>query len=102
MSIFPKYKRVSFYRLFGPAAYAPFVVELTTDVGVSGFAIDHGGGEIAARIVRDHFRQLSYVAMSAVDLALWDLKVKLLERPVFDLIGGRTRDTIECSSLRSL
>jgi L-rhamnonate dehydratase len=35
-------------------------------------------------------------AMSAVDLALWDLKGKLLGRPVFELMGGPARDRIHC------
>ena len=124
MSIFPefKYSAVDLWR--GQAAYAPFVVEIETDAGVSGFAVNHGGGEISCRIVDEHFRRfiegrspfqtnliweqmyraqlptsqggLAYMAMSAVDLALWDLKAKLHERPVFDLIGGRTRDAIPC------
>jgi L-rhamnonate dehydratase len=34
--------------------------------------------------------------MSAVDLALWDLKGKLLKRPVYELIGGPAREHIEC------
>jgi L-rhamnonate dehydratase len=36
------------------------------------------------------------VARSAVDLALWDLKGKLLSLPVYSLIGGPCREEIKC------
>jgi galactonate dehydratase len=35
-------------------------------------------------------------AVSAVDIALWDLKGKLLDVPVYELLGGRTRDRVPC------
>ena len=35
-------------------------------------------------------------ALGALDLALWDLKGKALGVPVYDLLGGLTRDFVEC------
>ena len=35
-------------------------------------------------------------AMSAIDLALWDLKGKLLGLPVYELLGGPAREDIHC------
>ena len=39
---------------------------------------------------------LASYAISAIDLALWDLKGKLLGRPVWELIGGPARPHIDC------
>ncbi len=39
---------------------------------------------------------LSAFAQSAIDLALWDLKGKLLGQPVYRLLGGPCRDKILC------
>ena len=34
------------------------------------------------------------MAISAVDLALWDLKGKLLDQPVWRLLGGKAREQV--------
>lgn len=35
-------------------------------------------------------------SLGALDLALWDLKAKALDVPVWQLLGGKSRDHIEC------
>lgn len=124
LSLFSDYKTVNTKTWMDPAAYRPVVVELETDAGVTGFSINHGGGAAAAAQINSAFRQfvegaspfdsnkiwelmfrvqqstdqggIAYMAMSAIDLALWDLRGKLLERPVYDLVGGRTKEAIHC------
>ena len=39
---------------------------------------------------------LASYAISAVDLALWDLKGKLLEKPAYNLLGGGQKERIFC------
>jgi len=39
---------------------------------------------------------LASYAVSAIDLALWDLKGKLLDQPVYELLGGPARDELTC------
>lgn len=95
------------------------LVTVETDAGITG--IGEGGspdtlrqcgavliGEDPARI--QHLWQLLYRgyfypagreklhALGALDLALWDLKGKALGAPVYDLLGGLTRDHVECYS----
>ena len=36
------------------------------------------------------------LARSAIDLALWDIKGKLLQAPVYALLGGPARDHLDC------
>ena len=38
-------------------------------------------------------------AVSAIDLALWDIKGKALDLPVWELLGGRTRDRVRLHAL---
>ena len=38
-------------------------------------------------------------ALSAIDIALWDIKGKRLDVPIFELMGGKTREKVRCLSL---
>lgn len=95
------------------------VVTVETDSGLIG--VGEGGsrdtlvqcagmliGEDPARI--QHLWQMMYRgyfypagreklhALGALDLALWDIKGKLLNAPLYELLGGVTREYVECYS----
>lgn len=106
---------------WGIGLLGAIVVELETEAGQRGVATGSGGYP-AAWIVQNHFARfligqdarninliwdqmyrasLPYgrkgvpvMAISAVDLALWDLVGKVRGEPVVNLIGGRVRDEI--------
>jgi L-alanine-DL-glutamate epimerase-like enolase superfamily enzyme len=120
----PKLKitRVRFYHsptsrpIFNQSGH---IVTVETDQGITG--IGEGGskdtieqcaamliGEDPTRI--EHLWQLMYRgyfyppgreklhALGALDLALWDIKGKALGVPVYELLGGLSREHIECYS----
>lgn len=122
LSIYPEFydERTSW---MGPGQ-DPFVVELEASDGTVGFAANYGGGPYACEIIDTHYRrfieganpfnveqlwaqlyraQLPYgqrgvtmMALSGVDLALWDLVGKLTGQPVYNLLGGKSMDEIPC------
>ncbi len=96
-----------------------FVVLVETDAGIVG--VGEGGApdtiaQCAAMLIGadplriQHLWQMLYRgyfypagreklhAIGALDLALWDLKGKALGVPVYELLGGLTRDYVECYS----
>jgi L-alanine-DL-glutamate epimerase-like enolase superfamily enzyme len=117
-----KITRVRFYEspISRPMFNQSFhVVTVETDQGITG--IGEGGsrdaiqecaemliGEDPAQI--DRCWQLMYRgrfypagreklhAMGALDLALWDIKGKALGIPVYELLGGKSRNYVECYS----
>ncbi|MEJ2245620.1 MAG: mandelate racemase/muconate lactonizing enzyme family protein [Acidobacteriota bacterium] len=97
--------------------HSAIVVTVETDAGITG--IGQGGTRdmiqdcAGAIIGQDPFRteylwQRMYRgtfyppgreklhALGALDCALWDIKGKTLDAPVYQLLGGRTRNHIEC------
>jgi L-rhamnonate dehydratase len=119
MSGYEKYreKRSS----WGIGVLGAIVVEIETEDGVVGVATGSGGVP-AAWMIHHHFRRfivgqdarninmiwdqlyrsslpygrkgLPIMAISCVDLALWDLNGKVRGEPVYNLIGGKVRDEI--------
>ena len=64
-------------------------------IGQDPFRIEHlwqllfrGGFFPAERVISS--------AISAIDIALWDLKGKALGVPIYELLGGRVRDKVVC------
>ncbi len=108
----PDYKKPTFAQMRD-------IVVIETNAGISG--IGEGGsremiqncaemliGEDPFRI--EHLWQMMYRgyfypsgrerlhAQGALDMALWDIKGKALKMPVYELLGGLTRDYIPCYS----
>ena len=122
MSRYPEYRerRTS----WGIDALGGLVVEIETAGGQIGIGISHGG-EAGCFIVERHSAPLPdrlrparrraalgpdvalapsttgargwrICAISAVDLALWDLCGKLRDEPVYKLLGGETKESVPC------
>lgn len=119
MSIYEDYKdsRVS----WGINALGGMIVELELEDGTTGVGISTGG-EAACFIIERHLKRflvgqsprdveviwdqmwraslpygrkgLAIHAISAVDLALWDVLGKLRGEPVYALLGGKTKDKL--------
>lgn len=119
MSGYPKYKEKR--SSWGIGVLGALVVEIETEDGTVGVATGSGGMP-AAWMIHHHFRRfligedarnvnmlwdqlyrsslpygrkgMPIMAISAVDLALWDLNGKVRGEPVYNLIGGKSRDEI--------
>ena len=98
------------------------IVRVTTDTGLEGIGVVGLGSDALASIVESRlapliigknpfdvellwelmFRSsinigrkgLVVEAISGIDIALWDIMGKAVQRPVYDLLGGRTRNRI--------
>lgn len=118
MSWYPKYKR---YRPSWLPKWGGVWVKITAEDGSWGIG-NTDAGPVVEAIIKNHFAPmligedcfarekiwdmmfrmskpygtlgLSCLAMSAIDLALWDLAGRILERPVYELLGGPVRDKI--------
>jgi L-alanine-DL-glutamate epimerase-like enolase superfamily enzyme len=97
------------------------VVRVVTDGGLDGYGMTFGEpvGEFITRTLEEEIigmdvlavediwnrmftairssgrKGVALLAMSAIDIALWDIKGKILKQPVYRLLGG-TRDEIPC------
>jgi len=120
----PSKMKITKIRYYGAPGYnkplfnqARGIVEVETDAGIVG--IGEGGskdmleqcaqmviGEDPFRIEhlwQNLYRGMFYPpgreklhALGALEMALWDIKGKALGVPVYDLLGGATREYIEC------
>ena len=127
MSGYPDYKQSR--TSFGINVMKSIVVEIEASDGTIGISAGQGGAP-ACYIIEEHFKRfivgqdprnlnkiwdqmflssryyggkgLPLWAISAVDLALWDLIGILRQEPVYQMIGGAVRDEIElyCTGAR--
>ena len=117
------YPRYSAFRPSWLPALPGFGCVVEAEDGTRGFAVGHHGQPVASLIdqylgprltgepcmaiekIHDMAVRLcapfgaaglAAYAVSAIDLALWDLKGRLLDKPVYELIGGPVRDHLHC------
>jgi len=110
-------------RWFGPFSQlaGSILVEIRTTGGLTGYGLG-GGGSAAVHVIQTHLRDLllkadpaniellweqtynsslfygrkglAIQAISGIDLALWDLAGKTAAKPVYQLLGGATKDRV--------
>ena len=111
MSVYSKFARLR--SLWMGPGQDPYAIEILTDEGVTGCAVNYGGGPASCLVIAKHFSRfligedpfnieklwdqmyrstlpyglggITAMAMSGVDLALWDLMGKALQQPVYKL-----------------
>jgi L-rhamnonate dehydratase len=111
------------WRWFGPFSQlaGSILVEIKTTGGLTGYGLG-GGGSAAVHVIQTHLRDLllkadpaniellweqmynssifygrkgiAIQAISGIDLALWDLAGKASGRPVYQLLGGATKEKV--------
>jgi len=91
------------------------LVKITSDEGITGWGEAYGAPQGIAKIVETHFKdrlvgtdpfRIEYHwhaaqvkkgipagALGGVDVALWDLKARALNVPLYELLGGKIGDT---------
>ena len=85
----------------GNAALAPQLVKNTIDaylkplvVGEDPFDYAYIWEKMYRKTLNWGRRGLGMVAISAIDIAIWDVLGKITNKPVFKLLGGRTKEKI--------
>jgi len=122
MSVHPQYAKVR--TLWMGPGQDPYAIEIETDKGVTGSRVNYGGGAFSCAVIDQHFRRfligqdpfnieliwdqmnrstlpyglggITNMAMAGVDLALHDLVARSLNIPVYQLLGGQTKESIPC------
>ena len=119
MSIYPKFKekRSSWY-----GRQWAMVVEIKTDDDITGYGYIGGAQRGSLAAIEDQFKIFlqgadpfateliweqcfrasqyhgrkgaALSAISGIDIALWDVKGKALRKPVYELIGGKTKERV--------
>ncbi|MCG9793715.1 mandelate racemase/muconate lactonizing enzyme family protein [Flavobacterium algicola] len=81
---------------YGPAGLIKAGIEFLTPhvVGMNPLQTETIWSVMYRRTLDFARRGVLVAAISAIDVALWDLKGKILEQPVHQLLGGKKRDTI--------
>ena len=85
----------------GNAALAPQVVKKTIDTYLKPLVVGEDPFDYAYIWEKMYRRTLAWgrkgvgmTAISAIDIALWDIIGKITKKPVFKLLGGRTKEKI--------
>lgn len=87
----------------GNAALAPRVVKTAIDtyyapmlIGEDPFDVEYLWQKMYRKTHAWSRKGIGMTAISAIDIALWDLMGKEVGKPVFKLLGGRVKDRIKC------